>query len=166
MRTRTKTAAFALTGAVALASGAYALGTQAGGGAAVAADQSDRNPPVLRAHWRGGPFGSERLADRLGVDESELRDALEDVRPRLAGPPAIHDDFAERLADELGIDRERVEAALERMHDSAERELEQRRDELAQRLADRLDLDVDEVQEALGDSPFFWHGRLGPPPGP
>jgi energy-converting hydrogenase A subunit M len=166
MRTRTKTAAFALTGAVALASGAYALGTQAGGGAAVAADASGPNPPAIRSHWRGGPLGSESLADRLGVEESELRDALGDIRPQLPDPRDLRDDFAQRLAKELGIDQEKVEEALERMRDSADRELERRRNDLAERLADRLNLDVDEVQEALDDFPFFRHGSPAPPPAP
>jgi energy-converting hydrogenase A subunit M len=166
MRTRTKTAALALTGAVALASGAYALGTQTGGGAAVAADQPAPDRPAFSAHWRGGPLGSESLADRLGVDESELREALEDVRPQLPDPREVRGDFAERLSDELGIDQERVEAALERMRRSAERDFEQRRDELAERLADRLNLDADEVEEALGDFPFLGHRRMGPPPMP
>jgi Clp amino terminal domain, pathogenicity island component len=166
MRTRTKTAALALTGAVALASGAYALGTQTGGGAAVAADPSAPDRPALRTHWRPAPFGSERLADRLGVDESELREALEDVRPQLPDPGEVRDDFAERLADELGIDQGRVEAALERMRRSVEREFEQRHDDFAERLADRLKLDVDEVKEALGDFPFLEHRRVAPPPTP
>jgi energy-converting hydrogenase A subunit M len=166
MRTRTKTAALALTGAVALASGAYALGTQVGDGAAVAADQSGQDRPTIRGHWRGGPLGSERLADRLGVDESELREALEDVRPRLPDPGEIHGDFAGRLADELGIDQERVEAALERMRSGVEREFEQRRDDLAERLADRLNLDVEDVKDALGDFPLLRPERPAPPIGP
>jgi hypothetical protein len=163
MRTPTKTAAFALTGAVALASGAYALGTQAGGGTAAADDPPRVEIPAIRGHWGGGPPGSERLADRLGVDESELRDALEDIRPQLPDPDEVRDDFSERLADELGIEQGRVEAALERMRDSAERELEQRRDELAERLADRLNLDADEVQDALEDFGPFWHVHPAPP---
>jgi hypothetical protein len=178
MQTRTKTAAIALTGAVALASGAYALGSQAGGGSAVAAgdrgdelviaaDRSGSDRPMFRTHFRGGPLGSEDLADRLGVEESELREALEDVRPQLPDPREVHRDFSQRLANELGIAEDRVDAALERMRDSAEREFEQRHDELAERLADRLNLDVDKVKEELGDFPPI--GRFahpGPPPGP
>ena len=175
MHTRTKTAAVALTGAVALASGAYALGTQVGGGAAsaadrsggglaIAADPSDPDRPLFRTHFRGGPLGSERLADRLGVDESDLREALEDIRPQLPDPGEVHRDFAQRLAKELGIAEDRVDAALERMRESAEREFEQRRDELAERLADRLNLDVDKVKDELGDFPFLGHVRPGPPP--
>jgi hypothetical protein len=175
MQTRTKTAAIALTGAVALASGAYALGTQTGGGSAVAAGDpgdelviaagpADRDRPLFRTHFRGGPLGSERLADRLGVDESELREALEDIRPQLPDPGEVHRDFAERLAKELGISEERVDAALERMRENAERGFEQRHDELAERLADRLNLDVDKVKAALGDFPFLGHVHAGPPP--
>ena len=175
MDTRTKTAAIALTGAVALASGAYALGTQVGGGSAaaagdrpgdelvIAAGTSDRGGPMFRAHFRGGPLGSDALADRLGVDESDLREALEDVRSLLPDPREVHRDFANELAKELGISEQRIDAALERMRDRTEKEFEQRRDELAQRLADRLNVDVDKVKDALGDVPFFGHG---PPPGP
>jgi energy-converting hydrogenase A subunit M len=163
MTTRKKTTAIALTGAVALASGAYALGSQAGDGTATAGDSDSPAAPEVHMKWRGSPLGLDDLADRLGVEESELRDALEEARPQA---PRIRDDFAEQLADELGIDKERVEAALDRMRDRAEQEFDQRFDELAQRLADRLNLDVDEVNEALDGFPFFEHRRPAPPPTP
>jgi Clp amino terminal domain, pathogenicity island component len=164
MRNRKQTTAIALTGAVALASGAYALGTQSGDGSAEAAGNSARpSAPSMPVHLRGGPFGLDNLADRLGVDESDLRDALEDARRDLPGPGHIRDDFAEQLAKELGVDTQKVEDALERIRDRAKQEFERRRDELAQRLADRLNLDVDEVEEALGDFPFFEHAAPAPP---
>jgi hypothetical protein len=165
MSTRKRNAAIALTGAVALASGAYALGSQSGDGSAVAADPPDRpsieirgglppGPDEIRRHLRDGPFGLDRIADKLGVEESELRDALEDFR---ADPPDPPDpgDFAEELAKELGVATDRVEAALERMRDRTAQEMEQRRDELVDRLADRLNVDPDKVEEALGDFPPF-----------
>jgi energy-converting hydrogenase A subunit M len=162
MTTRKHKTAIALTGAVALASGAYALGSQAGGGTASADDPSRPAVPALRAHLPGGPFGLDRIADRLGVDESDLRDALEDVRSQLPQPGDVRDDFAAELARELGVEEQEVEAALERIRDRTEREFEQRRDALVERLADRLNLDADEVREALDDVPFFGHERPAP----
>jgi Clp amino terminal domain, pathogenicity island component len=164
MTTRKKQAAIALTGAVALASGAYALGSQAGGGTAGAAGTPDnpRPPALVRA---GGPhveFGLDRLADRLGVDESDLRDALEDVRPERPDPGDIRDGFAKTLADELGIEQSRVEAALERVREKAEDTFEQHRDDFAKRLADRLNLDQDKVEDALDDGPFGFHRPAHP----
>jgi hypothetical protein len=151
-----QTVALALTGAVALASGAYALGTQSDG-SAVASGDSGR--PAL-AH-RGGPgFGLDRLADRLGVDEDKLRDALEDVRGDLPAPRERRDAFAKELADELGTTQAKVEAALERIRSKHEAEFEQRRDALAEALAKRLNLDAAKVKEALQTPRFF--RRPGP----
>jgi hypothetical protein len=164
MSTRKRNTAIALTGAVALASGAYALGSQSDSGSAVAADPPDRpaleihggDPGELRRQLRGGPFGLDRLADRLGVEESELRDALEDARPEPPDPPKPGD-FAEELANELGIATDRVEAALERVHDRTEQEMERRHDELLDELANRLNLDRDKVEDAFDEfgPPFF-----------
>jgi energy-converting hydrogenase A subunit M len=165
MRTGTKTAAIALSCAVALASGAYALGSHAGGGAAAPPPHqkpppandinADRSGLAFPAHFRGGPPSGESFADRLGVDEDKLRDALEDIRPSLPDPRDVKGDFAEDLARELGIEAQRVEDALDRLRDKAEQEAEQRRDEFAERLADRLNIDVDKVKDALDDAPFW-----------
>ena len=112
-----QTAALVLTGAVALASGAYALGSQSDG-SAVAAGEDER--PAFVHH--GGPgFGLDRLADRLGVDEAKLRDALEDVRGDLPARRELRADFAKELADELGTTQAKVEAALERIREQARR---------------------------------------------
>jgi hypothetical protein len=116
--------------------------------------------------FRGGPpgvaFGLDNLADKLGVDESDLREALEDVRPDEPRPPKAPGDFAKILADELGIEQSKVEAALERVRERAEQEMEQRRDEFAERLADRLNLDPDKVKDALDDGPPFGFGLARP----
>jgi hypothetical protein len=163
MSNRKQKTAIALTGAVALASGAYALGTQAGDGTAAADDPARPAVPAIRAHLHGARPGLDNLADRLGVEESELREALEDVRPQLPRPD--RGNFAESLAKELGIDESEVEAALERLRDKAEQEFEQSRDDFAQRLADRLNVDVDEVKDALENGPFgLFH--LAPPRAP
>jgi hypothetical protein len=158
MRKRIRMMAIALTGAVALASGAYALGSQSGGGSANAADESDRPSFEIRGPLRGAPFGLDRIADRLGVDESELRDALADIGPRPPLPPKPTD-FAEELARELDVDVDEVEAALERIRDRTEREIEQEHDEFLQRLADRLGVEVDELEDAFGDFPPFFKWR-------
>jgi transcriptional regulator with XRE-family HTH domain len=115
-----QTTVLALAGAVALASGAYALGTQADDGSAAARGAS--GDPVGYGHGfgPGGPrfgpgrpdgpglrLGFDDLADRLGVEEAALRDALEDIAADREG------DFAQRLADALNVDRAKVEQALE-----------------------------------------------------
>ena len=165
MRNRKQKTAAVLAGAVALASGAYALGSQADGSAEAAGDR-----PV---HFRGGPyggpggpggpagFGLDRLADRLGVEESELREALEDVRGELKGPRELRGHFAADLAKELGTTEAKVEAALERIREKHESEMEDRRDALAEALAKRLNLDASKVKEAL-EEPRLFFGPRGP----
>ena len=87
-----------LAGSVALASAAFAIGSQAGDGSADAhGDRGGRaalfgGGPPGAGHLRGGPRGFESLADRLGVSESRLRDALRDLRPVVKVP----EDIAER----------------------------------------------------------------------
>jgi hypothetical protein len=154
MRNPKQKTAVVLAGAVALASGAYALGSQTDGSAVAAGDRP--------AHFRGGPpgFGLDRLADRLGVDEGDLREALEDVRGDLKGPGKLRSDFAEELADELGTTQAKVEAALERIRKRHAEEHDERRDALAEALAKRLNLDAAKVKEALETPRFF--GRPGP----
>jgi Clp amino terminal domain, pathogenicity island component len=122
MNTRRKQIA-ALTGtSVAVAFGAYALGSQAGDGSAVAERSSSSNgaTAAFRAvhdgRGPGGPHGAglAGLADRLGVEESALEDALADIRP---GNPRRErrDAFAEGLASKLGLDADKVEGALDKL---------------------------------------------------
>jgi hypothetical protein len=147
-----QTTALALTGAVALASGAYALGSQADGNAVASGEDRGERPAFMH---RGGPgpgpagFGLDRLADRLGVEASELREALEDVRGTLAPPADRRDAFAKELAAELDTTQAKVEAALERIREKHEDEFEKRRDAMAEALAKRLNLDAAKVKEAL-----------------
>jgi hypothetical protein len=104
MRIPRKTTAAALAGAVALSSAAYGIGTQAGDGTAAARDGAaqDGGPPA-RA------FGG--LADELGVDADELRDALMDFHDRQDGER--RDALASVLADALGKPVDEVRAALD-----------------------------------------------------
>jgi Clp amino terminal domain, pathogenicity island component len=164
MRNPKQKTAIVLTGAVALASGAYALGSQADGNAEAAGDRP------AAGYWHHGPgpggpgapapFGLERLADRLGVDEDALRDALEDVRGSLPDRREVRGDFAKELADELGTTEAKVEAALERIKNKHAEEFEQRQDALAEALAKRLNLDADKVKDAL-EAPRLFR-RFGP----
>jgi len=160
MRNPKQKTAAVLAGAVALASGAYALGSQTDGSAEAAGDRAGTG--YGPGHFRGGPPGAglDRLADRLGVDEADLREALEDVRGDLKGPGEVRSDFAEELADELGTTEAKVEAALERIRKRHAEEHGERRDALAEALAKRLNLDAAKVKEALETPRFF--GRPGP----
>jgi hypothetical protein len=182
MRTPRRTTLILLTGAVVLASGAYAIGTQAGGGSADARDSRADAPPFPP----GEPF--DDLADALGVDADQLREALADFRGSRA-TEGKHD-FAAALADALGKPTEDVEKALDSLpgdgpgcagpggpgaplSDLAQaldvtpaelrralREVGEKgksvhkegRDELAQYLADRFNLSVDKVKDALDDT--------------
>ena len=98
-----------VAGAVALASGAYAIGTQVGGGSAVAEDSASTGPPFAPRE------AFDDLADRLGVDRDELEDALADFRGEHR--PKLVDGFAGDLADALGKSRGEVERALEKVRD-------------------------------------------------
>lgn len=121
MTSSKKTVALALTGAVALASGAYALGSQAGDGDASAARSSNSTQPAAPPYggppgrWHGPRPDLSGLADRLGVDEADLRAALEDIRADRPDPQKLRDDFAKELADALGIDVAKVTAALDKL---------------------------------------------------
>jgi len=115
-----QTTALALAGAVALASGAYALGSQADDGSAAAARTNGNAAPAFAGgpgrpgfghRFRGGPGGPafDSLADRLGISEDKLRSALEDIAKE------HRTDFAQKLADALKIDRAKVEAAFDKL---------------------------------------------------
>jgi hypothetical protein len=107
MRTPRRSTAIILTGAVVLASGAYAIGTQTGGGSA---DARDGDPEVRRFTFGPAePFAD--LADALGVDEDQLRNAMEDFRRQHLSEE--RDAFAAALADALGKSTEEVQRALD-----------------------------------------------------
>ena len=162
MTNRKQKTAAVLAGAVALASGAYALGSQTDGSAVAAGDRPVhfRGGPPGFGHGPGGPdgFGLDRMADRLGVEPSELREALEDVRGDIDPPREIRGDFAADLAKELGTTEAKVEAALERIRTRHEAEMEKRRDAFAEELAKRLNLDAAKVKEAL-EAPRLFERR-------
>ena len=121
---QTKKASAAFAGAVVLASGAYAVGSQSGDGSANA-NQAGANGPT--AGGPPGPYGApgngqmrrefrrfrrdhkqmfSSLAKQLGVKEADLRKALTEIRKEQ------RDDFAEKLAKKLGVSEAKVKKAL------------------------------------------------------
>lgn len=99
-------------GAASLASVAYALGTQSNG-TAIGAQAGQRGEG--RGHH--GPDLSA-LATKLGVSESRLRTAFEELRTERGGDRKDHDarrrEMTNALAKELGVSAERVQNALDR----------------------------------------------------
>lgn len=117
---QTKKASAAFAGAVVLASGAYAVGSQSGDGSANA-NQAGGNGPMGAGPAGYGPpqpgqmrrqFRRDHrqvfsgLAKQLGVKEADLRKALTEIRKEQ------RDDFAKKLADKLGVDEAKVKKAL------------------------------------------------------
>ena len=159
-----QTTALALAGAVALASGAYALGTQADDGNAAAAKGDNARPafaggpggPGFGHGFRGGPghrFGGgpggpflDGLADRLGVSEDKLQAALEDLRTD------ARDQFAAELAAALGIDKAKVTAALDKAKPDRPHVRRPRAPRaFARALAKELGISTAKVRAALAD---------------
>jgi transcriptional regulator with XRE-family HTH domain len=195
MNPRTRTLTAALSGAVVLASGAYAVGSQSGDGNASA--DTARVTQVYGPPGPGGPRGVRvpdlaAAAKKLGVSESELRAALQDLRPPRdhRGPgdlakalgvsqsklqKAFKDiaererkAFASQLAKELGVSTETVTKAFEK-----ERSVHTaRRDDAAAKLAKKLGVSKSKVQSVLGGpggpgapGPKFRFHREGGGPG-
>jgi hypothetical protein len=183
MRSSKKAATAAvLAGAVALASAAYGIGTQAGDGTAEAArDGQPRAEPRIFMRFDG-------LADELGVDADALEDAMRDFHEQEAGE--LRDSFASALAEALGKPVDEVRAALDEVgpgeggrpgcapHVSlrrlaaeldvtrgelrealretragADSSFEQRHEDLVAFLAERLGVSREKVEEALPEPP-------------
>ncbi len=100
-------------GALAIASAAYGLGTQTGGGTAVADNARDGERGARVMMERGGPCGFAGLADELGVDESKLEQALRDFKS--GQDDDMRADFAKDLAAALGKSEDDVRAALDKV---------------------------------------------------
>ena len=158
MTPRTKKTAVALGGALVLASGAYGLGTQVGGGAALAGDTTASSgrqagpPPGPRRHR--GPRDLSGVADRLGVSEAKLKAALEDLRPDRGAKRDEHRDaLAKALAAELGLDAAKVTAALDKVHGDRKVIRRERRGDRLHRfdeaLAAKLGVDAAKVRSAF-----------------
>jgi DNA-binding MarR family transcriptional regulator len=124
MTSRRKTTGLALVGAVAVAFGAYSLGSQTGGGSAGASGTPGSGATAAKGtqatHFGrrgGGRFGNDLsgLATKLGVTEDQLRTALQAVRQQLKPDQ----DRRQRLASELGaalnLPADQVTAALQKV---------------------------------------------------
>lgn len=111
----------ALAAALALASGAYAIGTQTGGGSATA-QSSDRSAEQERdrVECLPGPDLDEK-AKELGVSTDELERALAEVRGQLRSDGDPREEHAEKLAKALGVDAGKVNDALERVRPRVDR---------------------------------------------
>ena len=169
MTPRTKKTAAALSGALVLASGAYALGSQAGDGSALAGSNNAARQsagygfgggPGHRG-FRGGP--REALADaakQLGVSEDKLLTALRTLRDERKGAmDELRDAFEKSLAQELGISEAKVESALDKRAGERQGGRKLRRDgrrgdirsEFATDLAKELGVDAAKVRAALDE---------------
>src|SRR3954447_5767387 len=165
MKTGTKQLAIILLAGVALASGAYALGSQSGGGGALASGASSsaasgpgatnvadrQGPRTVRGVRRGArDFGLDALAQKLGVSPTALRDALQAIRqaktPEPRPPEAI-----QALATALGKPVDQVTAAVNSVLPDRGTRGPGRRfgDDFAAALAKALGVDQAKVQAGL-----------------
>jgi len=165
MTPRTKKTAAALSGALVLASGAYALGSQAGDGSALAgspnAARQNAGYGAGPGHFRGGP--RQALADaakQLGVSEDKLIAALRTLRDdKRAKLDDLRDAFEKSLASELGISEAKVEAAFDKRVDERKGKRNLRRDgrrgdirnAFADQLAKELGISEAKVRSALDE---------------
>ena len=170
MTPRTKKTAAALTGALVLASGAYALGSQAGDGSALAGGNPNANRQPAGYGFGGGPGHRgfrggprEALADaakQLGVSEDKLIAALRTLRDDRKGKgEELRDAFEKALAQELGISESKVGSALDARQADRHGGRKLRRDgrrgdirnEFAAQLAKELGVTTAKVRSALDE---------------
>src|SRR4051794_31091769 len=125
MKTRTKKLATVMTVGVALSSGAYALGSQAGDGGALASSSGasgdaangtnvatkSGGQPNARGFGRGGGFGLDALATKLGVTPTALQTALKAIRAEKT-PAQRRAELTQALATALGKPVDQVTAAV------------------------------------------------------
>jgi len=179
MTPRTKKTAAALSGALVLASGAYALGSQTGDGQALAGQKANAQqggygfgygPGPGKHGFRGGP--RQDLADaakKLGVSQDKLLAALKNLRDDRKGKlDDLRDAFEKALAKQLGIPESKVESALDKRAGDRQggRKLKRdghrgdMRDAFAKQLAAKLGITEAKVRAALDAQ------RKAGPPGP
>src|SRR4051812_9246239 len=104
MNPRGKKTSIVLAGAVALASGAYAVGSQSGGGTSGAATATAERFGPAGAGGEARDFGFSTLADKLGVSTSRLRNALDQIRSENGRPDiGARIDLVNALADGLSM---------------------------------------------------------------
>jgi hypothetical protein len=174
MNTRTKKLATLLGVGVVLSSGAYALGTQTGGGGALASGSNAsasgaapaKGTAVVSGHrgaggpgFRGGA-GLDDLATKLGVSETALRDALQAVRDAKT-PAERRTELTQALATALGKPVDQVTSALSSvLPDKPDRD--RVRGQFAADLAKALGVDTAKVQAGLDKArQDFGNGNRG-----
>jgi hypothetical protein len=163
MNTRTKKLATLLAVGVVLSLGAYALGTQAGDGGALAsgsnasatgsgsssgaaAKVSDRRGGGRPGFRRGG-FGLDNLATKLGVSRTALENALKAIRDEKT-PAQRRTELTQALATALGKPVDQVTSALDSvLPDKPGRD--RVRGDFAADLAKALGVDAAKVQAGL-----------------
>ena len=174
MTTRTKKLATLATAAAVLSSGAYALGTQAADGGALASGSrvsaagntaagntaagaiavSNTNGATHVRAFRGGPgggrgFGFDNLAQRLGVSTTALQTALKAIRDEKT-PAQRRTDFINALATALGKPADQVTAAVNSvLPDRGTGRRDDHRGDFAAALAKALGVDQAKVQAGL-----------------
>jgi hypothetical protein len=165
MKTRTKQLAILLLAGVVLSSGAYAIGSQSGGGGALASGAnasapsgsaatkaSDRQGPrTVRGVRRGArDFGLDALAQKIGVSRTALRDALQAVRQAKA-PQQRRTEAIQALATALGKPVDQVTSAVSSVLPDRGTRGPARRfgDDFAAALAKALGVDQAKVQAGL-----------------
>jgi hypothetical protein len=164
MNTRTKKLATLLAVGVVLSLGAYALGTQAGDGGALAsgsnasasgsgassgaaAKVSDRRGGGGRPGFRRGGFGLDNLATKLGVSRTALENALKSIRDEKT-PAQRRTELTQALATALGKPVDQVTSALDSvLPDKPGRD--RVRGDFAADLAKALGVDAAKVQAGL-----------------
>jgi hypothetical protein len=124
MPTQRRTTVIIAGGALAVASVAYGLGTQADDGTAIAENSQNGERGARLMVERAGPCGFGDLADELGVDDTKLEEALREFRGEHADGVRVN--FANDLADALGISADKVSAALEKLNQQREERFERR----------------------------------------
>jgi transcriptional regulator with XRE-family HTH domain len=122
MQRQRRTTIIVVGGALAIASVGYGLGSQAGDGTAIADNNTTEQdgsgagrggaPPL--PFDRGAPPGLSDLADKLGVDATELTKALRDYHDQHESDR--RDEFAAKLAKALGVSTDKVQSAFEGLH--------------------------------------------------
>jgi hypothetical protein len=178
MNTRTKKLAALLTVGVVLSSGAYALGSQAGNGGALASSSNpsasgssssgsrsagvanvseDRGPG--RAGFRPGGFGLDNLASKLGVSETALEDALKAIRDAKT-PEQRRAELTQAFATALGKTPAQVTAALNSVLPNRP-DRDKVRGQFAADLAKALGVDVAKVRAGLDKARQDFRGQQG-----
>ena len=165
MTTRTKKLATLLAVAVVLTSGAYALGSQAGGGGALASSSGSANASGSTAagasnvSTSGGPgrgvrgdrfrFGFDNLAQKLGVSTTALQNALKAIRDEKT-PDQRKTDAIQAFAAALGKPVDQVTSAVNSvLPDRGPGKAGDHRGDFAAALAKALGVDQAKVQAGL-----------------